>query len=752
MGSSILPKTNKSQPNEIINYLDPDGLRQLLRQLKLHLQLKPDTDIDYYDDKTNHKFTSVLHNKGSYQRMELKTYPDNDGYEGYAGIHIDSGTFGLEHSLEGWTGTQSDASKNEQVNRVQIGAMAVIPSKEGCYITKGDVDTKSHHRIAAMLFDPYDGRAYLYSNDDARYVNNLNRSKDTKLPPRTVARVVDIPTHLTDLENDLDFVADIDYHHTDNNFTNSNRYLVDNLDDRTFVYPEIAKDVHGEYIENYRVGLSGEQVYAEGDGEFSINQQYGFQDRIDAVISSYGYNRTYSGVNHKPGYLPAIFRSIEELKKVDLVGQLRTPMTNRETPGAKRPYNYYLFDGVWSPSWYDREGYKDSYMAQSLNPLSLENILDQREPKPFATLNQDPTNKYTTAKLYQWRYNRVSIVYHSKDISINVVDTGKGYRVGDILRFTFCDDVIKFKVNRVNSYGGIISGEHIKDVPRIYEQDPSTNRVGVSFTNASSVGSGATLAISCKATIKTNATQIKNNLYAYVDITPSVRSDNTSEWSDTSSPTDSGGRVVVRSTAAHPAYSGINSGRGGPAGNPNGTNLKLYEHGGNATAGIHVHLFRYVINTQNPSWVIKDGVQVFLGDWVDQGPMGLERPCDIKALLFSNPDTNNFNNYYKFNLDTYFDTISRNPDSVVTGNSNAISQMYLHVAQKDPDPDQKFFDTKVNASSAQIEQIDITNKVLYLNAATRVAFIYNAGPKNDSSFGYGYQNAGWIPLSGTVSR
>ena len=103
MGSSILPKANRSQPNEIINYLDPDGLRQLLRQLKLHLQLKPDTDIDYYDDKTNHKFTSVLHNKGSYQRMELKTYPDNDGYEGYAGIHIDSGTFGLEHSLEGWT-------------------------------------------------------------------------------------------------------------------------------------------------------------------------------------------------------------------------------------------------------------------------------------------------------------------------------------------------------------------------------------------------------------------------------------------------------------------------------------------------------------------------------------------------------------------------------------------------------------------------------------------------------------------------
>ena len=56
-------------------------------------------------------------------------------------------------------------------------------------------------------------------------------------------------------------------------------------------------------------------------------------------------------------------------------------------------------------------------------------------------------------------------------------------------------------------------------------------------------------------------------------------------------------------------------------------------HGGNATAGVHVHLFRYVIDTQNPKWVIRDGIQVFTGKWVDQGPMGVERPCDIFSIL-----------------------------------------------------------------------------------------------------------------------
>ena len=124
------------------------------------------------------------------------------------------------------------------------------------------------------------------------------------------------------------------------------------------------------------------------------------------------------------------------------------------------------------------------------------------------------------------------------------------------------------------------------------------------------------------------------------------------------------------------------------------SNVMFYEHGGNATAGVHVHLFRYVINTQNPTWVIRDGIQVFTGRWVDQGPMGVERPCDIKALFLSNYDTNNFNNYYKFMLDTIIDSINRNSVTVV----------------------------------------------------------YNPSFKNDPSFGYGMRQPGWIALSGAVTK
>ena len=51
----------------------------------------------------------------------------------------------------------------------------------------------------------------------------------------------------------------------------------------------------------------------------------------------------------------------------------------------------------------------------------------------------------------------------------------------------------------------------------------------------------------------------------------------------------------------------------------------------------------------------------------------IHSPCDIKALYLSNPDTNNFNNYYKFMIDGFFDSINRNPDAVATKNKNTVS-------------------------------------------------------------------------------
>ena len=286
----------------------------------------------------------------------------------------------------------------------------------------------------------------------------------------------------------------------------------------------------------------------------------------------------------------------------------------------------------------------------------------------------------------------------------------------------------------------------------MYNDDPSTYGIGIEFLNTTSYGTGAKIEIQSKAITSVHATQIKNNLYAYVDITPTVRSDNLTEWSDVNPVDSQEGLVTSRSTAAGPAYSGINSGRGGPAPTSDSSVSTFYEHGGNATAGVHVHLFRYVINTEDPQWVIRDGIQVFTGEWVDQGPIGLERPCDIKALYLSNPDTNNFNNYYKFSMDSLLDTYNRSPDAVMTNNPNAVSMAYIHVDQIDPEPTQRFTTYRLNPSSSRVEEVDITNRVLYINAATGVMFLYNGGYKADPDFGYGIAPIGWRAIAGGVTR
>ena len=765
MNKTILPSGEEVSvtPEELLMYLDPDGIRQLLHQERLRWNLKPNKDCDYYDNTKLYKYNGEIYNEGLFQRMEIRTFPDNGAYAGYSGINIDSGLFGFVHNLEKWDKCISKESINEIVNRCSIGAMAKIPGKHGYGLNdNNEITTDTDNRMAAFLFDPFDGRTYLYSNDDPNYVNNETRNPEDRLPARTVARVGDIPTRITQLKNDLDFISDPDYRHTDNNFNNSNRFVLDNLDDRTFVYPEISKYKNSdEYIENYRVGLNGEFTYGEGDcdqkfntqSDLGVNKSARYKgDHLGDQINSHNANKKFSGVNHKDGYFPGVFRSLEELERVDLVDQLMTPLTHNNTPGARRVNNYYSFDGVWSPNWFDRHGYDDSYKSDSLNPNNMEINIKCTEPVPYGKLLQKEDPPFNRCKLYQWRYNRITTKYYSKDITINIVESGEQYRVGDILRWTFGDDVFLYTVTMVGANGQIQKGRYKSERERIFEQDPSTHGVGLPFSNMTGVGHGALLSVSCKVSIETVATQIKNNLYAYVDVTPSVRSDNTSPWSDVNEPNIQDGKVYVRSTAVGPAYSGINSGRGGPQ-PAAGTNAKaFYEHGGNATAGAHVHLFRYVIDTLNPSWEERDGIKVYLGKWVDQGPLGVERPCDIKALLFSNPDTNNFNNYYKFMLDSLLDNMQRDPDEVKTNNKNTTSHAYFHVAQCDPESDQKFYDSSFDPITSQYVDMDITNKVLYINAATGVMFIYNSTIKNDPTFGYGYRPIGWIPISGFTSR
>ena len=758
MGRTILPsgETLYDEVGEVMRYLDPDGLRQLLRQERLRWNLKVNKDADYYDNQTLYKYAGELHNNASYQRMEIRTFPDNGALAGFAGLNVDSGTFGIVHDMDKWDETLSDESLQSIINRVMIGAFAKVPDKTGYGLNdQGKMSSKTTNRAAALMMDPYDGRIYAYTNDDPRYVNNETRSADDKIPDRTIARMVDIPTRMDQLVNDLGIISDPNYHHTDNNFTNSNRYILDNLDDRTLVYPEIAKDANGEYIKNIRIGLNGLPGYAESDGEVKQNKQpdLGIErgvidtgDRGTEAVSSYNANTDFSGSNTEDGFLHGVFRSLEELEKVDLIDQRMEPL-NASAPGARRAVNYYSFDGRWSSNWYDRVTHPDSYLAQSLTPSNMEVKVVDREPVPYAAIDDG----YERSQLYQWRYNRVDIEYQSDDISINIIESGQGYEVGDILRWSFGDDSFKYKVTMVGSDGQIQAGEYLPETTNTYDQDPSTNGIGIEFTNTTGSGYGAKLEIAASPTMSVHTTQIKNNLYAYVDITPTVRSDNTSEWSDIHLPDTQGGKVVIRSTAAGPAYSGINFGKGGPKSDENSSSMVFYEHGGNATAGIHVHLFRYVINTQNPTWVIRDGIQVFTGKWVDQGPMGLERPCDIAALFLSNEDQNSFNNYYKFTLDIMADALNRNPDSVITGNPNAVSQPYIHIDQVDPTADRRFTEYRVDSTTGEISEVDITPRVIYINAATGVMFVYNAGIKNDASYGYGHKDPGWFSIAGTVA-
>lgn len=754
MGNSILPNGQEvsTTPASILKYLDSNGLRQLLRQERLRWNLKVNKDSEYHSNQTMFKYGGDLHNESVYQRMEIRTFPDNGAFEGFAGIHVDSGEIGIIHDLEKWDHGISPESLNKIVNRVQFGAMAKIPDKKGYGLDDdGRISESTPNRQAAILADPYDGRMYYYSSDSPGYQNNELRK--SKLPLRSLARIGDIPTRISDMVNDAAIVSDPNYRHTDNNFTDSNRYILDNIDDRTFVYPEISRDKDGMLLKNIHVGLDGSHNYNESDGKGKYNSQPDpFNDRDGARINSYNYNKFFSSNEYEDGYFPGVFRSLEELEKVDLIDQRRSPKTHTATPGGRRPENWYIFDGLFVPSMINNIIYKDSYLAQPLFPTNMTIRLGNRQPVPYEALSQTGTN-FSASDLYQWRYNRVTLKYYSRNIKLRLADGGLGYSVGDMLRYNAGDETIHFKITKIGPSGQIYAGEHVESIENnVLYQDPSTHGIGVPFSVIHSTGKGAKFIIECPATIEVHATQIKNNLYAYVNVVPSVRSDNTSPWSDNKAADSQNGLINLRSTAPSPCYSGVNSGRGGPAPNPNTSLTTFHEHGGNATAGLRIHLFRYVINTQNPSWVIRNDVQVFLGQWVDQGPIGgALRPADIKALLFSNYDTNNFNSYYKFNLDLILDNMNRVPDAVTSNNATALSQAYIHKAQRDPEPDLRFTVDKVNEETSLVEKVDVTDKVIYINGATGVAFVFNSSYKNDPNYGFGHKEIGWTAIAGAVS-
>jgi hypothetical protein len=798
-------------PDEILRYLNPDGLRQLLRQERLRWNLKPNRDSDYYSNSTLFRYSGDLHNEGDHQRMEVRAFSDNGANPGYAGVYTDGGEFGLVHGAEHWDDAVSEASKNSVTPRVQIGAQTVHqkggPIAEpktgfGLNPETNQIEADSPNREASHVYDAHDGRAYILSNDENVYVNNKTR-KDP-LPGRTDARICDIPTELSDLNNPDGMVADWDYQHTDNNFTNSHRFVLDNVDDRTFVYPEIAKGKSGEYVLNRYTSLAGGYGYDEGDGTEKKNAEDG--ERYGEERSSFNANKAWQPGNPyagEPGYFPGVFRSLEELQSVDLLNQRRTVLTHSLTPAGRRRQNFYQFDGLWENDVYDTSGKPLRHEDPNQVPTNMEGttpgdqppILDKgKQPHPYHALDQDSgglSKRYHTTELFQWRYNRISIHYYLRNIKIHIADPGTAYKVGDVLRYHFMSNWIFYRVHHVGPEGEIIMGEIILHndsrhpdkghAVKLFQHDPSTNGVQISFRNQTGGGYGSKFVIECPPSIESFASQLKNNLYAYVDVVPTVASDNDSDWSDTKVNDKNDVRWENRSTAPAPGHTGVNRGRGCESPDPRSVDTPLVEHSGNATAGPHVHLFKYVIDTSG-DWAnvvtTADGVDVYTGRWVDQGPMGLERPCDIKALLLSNQDTNNFNNYYKFMMDIMIDAYNRIGDKWFTGNTSSFANMYVHIADeldpweqrpteisvRGPSQDryerlqydfgpanvichnptqsngilkhQAFFSRKVDPKTGNVTVFEVTDRVLYHNAKTTSLFMYNPYSKPSKPIGW----------------
>ena len=696
--------------------MDPDALRQLLRQERIRWHLKVNKNVDYYDTARDSRYTGEIVNEGYIQKMETRIFPNNDTYGGYVGLISDIGNSdnkGFSHDLEKWDHAATETSRNTRVHRLVVGVTATIPGKYGYGLNdQGSMTTSTINRMSMILFDPYDGRAYLFTNDEPHYINNAMAT--VKRPGRTIARLADIPTSITQLSNDLNFVSDPGYIHTDNNLSNSNKFIVDNIDDRTFVYPEIAQNSDGEYIDNVFINPDGSVKYRRNDAE-----------------------------DYPDGYMPGVFTSVEKLNSVDLINQ-RKPFHNQLYPDGRRDSNYYIHDGRWDPIWNNSS---PSYTADPLNPSDMEIAQPGSQPTPYFVLDSGIREtivkdgiQIMVNKLHQWRYNRVDITYPSSNISINVVSGGSGYVVGDELQWSFGNDLYKYRVISVMNDGSISNGQYV-DEHKVFDDDPSTGDVAIEFSNTTGTGSGATFKISAKPSISVITTQLKNNLYAYVNVGTNTSSiDTTSPWVDS-------GMDGIKS--------GINKGRGclGPIDSTDtDPSMNLKEHSGAAGAGLQVHLFRYVINTEDPTIVYDGNYPVFTGRWVDEGPLGVERPQDIKALLFANPDTNNFNNYYKFSMDLLMDTINRNPDAVATVNDNTFTIPLFHVDTKDPDSDTVFTTKVVDPSTNEIKEVDVTRRVIYVNAATGVWFIYNTTVKNDESYGYAQTPIGWIPIAGVVSK
>ncbi|MBD5585414.1 MAG: hypothetical protein HDQ88_10055, partial [Clostridia bacterium] len=161
--ATILPSGEEVSitPDKILRYLNPDGVRQLVRQEMLMFQTKTDSDVSYIDNQRLFKYAGEMHNKGLYQKAELRTYPDNGAYEGYAGLYNDTGILGVAHNADKWDKAMSEESKKTVVNRTMLTASAKVDEKTGYGLDdNGEMSVETTNRMTGVIMDPYDGRTY----------------------------------------------------------------------------------------------------------------------------------------------------------------------------------------------------------------------------------------------------------------------------------------------------------------------------------------------------------------------------------------------------------------------------------------------------------------------------------------------------------------------------------------------------------------------------------------------------------------
>lgn len=225
---------------------------------------------------------------------ELKADGGTTHDVGYAGIQITSNSVSGEYpyNLNEWDGLPEWMLTNTDSQRLVVYAIHETPTSDEDPTTK---------QTAALLFDPgvpstensedlpadSIGRVYVLSNDDIDYHNN-NLEEHPK-PPRTVARICDVPTSVMQLTN-LAGIAPTPV--VDKKYVRSEASYTD--DDQEKLYNGITSDL---WVRPTHLKMDGTPVY---DPDTTENNEFVFQtlEGLNSIdLMNYNDFREYENLN-----------------------------------------------------------------------------------------------------------------------------------------------------------------------------------------------------------------------------------------------------------------------------------------------------------------------------------------------------------------------------------------------------------------------------------------------------------------------